>query len=347
MRAACLALLVALGSGGSAFAQNTTPPPIPTPDPPAANVAATAPKADAQTVANTKKTGTSPWDFTFGPQEDGAFATTIKGSTYYPLAPTDPNSWPDSARRLFTPYVGVEADGGWSSAADATNNLTFSVRPAMAIQAITPGTKTLPPSTDGPWLFGFLDFRQRYGDFTGEDSDTTTRVNQSLLGAGVEYRFAKFPRRYHDFLEKSNRPIGKLVQAPSLSLAYYTERDTSVEDAELPEGIGDDVLSAVARAELTLPLQCKSETVAADPNDQNNIFGSGTKTTCPWALSVKFTTSWPFDSEDTNFQYLGDIALIYETGRELKPVFRYRSGTEHGLQVDRQIILGVLMRLFE
>jgi len=320
---------------------------------PSAQSAAELPKPLEVTTGGTTatKTSTSPWDFTFGPQEDGTFGTTIKGSTYYSLAPTDPSSWSHDARRLFTPFIGVDADGGWNSAPDALNNFSVSLKPSLAIQTITPGTpgeNGTPPSTDGPWFFGFLDLRQRFGHFKSEGDETAMQVNQSLLGAGVEFRITRFNARYDSLMKSSNLPIPKLFQPPSLSLTYYTERDTSADDADLPDGITDDTLAATLRTEIPLPIQCEVETVIPqeDPEDPLDTV-TGQKAACPWQFSAKVTASWPFDSVNTDLEYLGDVALIYDTGSELKPVLRFRSGTEHGLQYDRQLILGVLMRLFE
>lgn len=292
------------------------------------------------TAAATSSPTKSPFDFTFGPQKDGGFGTTLKGSKYYSLSNIGPNSPASTRSVLVSPFAGVAVDAGWSSVANAANNASLSFRPSLGISSVIASAKGGPPTMRGPWLHAYIDVRERYGNFKQKDS-SLQRISQTIGGIGTELRMVWFD----DWLNLSQR-TGKIDEAPRLSVAYYTIRGTSVEKAALPDELKANVIQLELKNSTTIPgLQCTKKTVqSTDPND---IFGSGTSITCPWSLSVDLLGTRPTTGSDRKNELLTDLALSFETGGNLKPVLHYRSGKEHGLEYDRQLILGILMKLFQ
>ena len=311
-----------------------------------------APKQEAGTTKGSDDK--SPWDFTFGPTEDGNFGTALKGGKWYPLRRATLSEQEKVKQnttdfQLMSPYVGVEIDGAWNSKPDALNNLSFSVKPSLALQRVfytEGGALGKTPNTRGPWLFAFLDGRQRFGHFKEGNEETAKEINQTLLGAGVEVRLTPVPYKYAESL--LGKRTGVLEQAPSFSLTYYTVRNSGRDEGEVPEELTVDTLQAKASAAFTIPFQCSTSSTAAAP-DPNDPFEAQpvVNIKCPWKLDLAYTVSLPTKGDDTDLQHLGDFALIYETGGAMKPVIRLRSGKEHGLEYDRQIILGVLWNLLQ
>lgn len=317
-----------------------------------ATIQAAEPKQEAGTTKGSDDK--SPWDFTFGPTEDGNFGTALKGGKWYPLrratlSEQEKVKQSTSDFQLASPYVGVEIDGAWNSKPDALNNLSFSVKPSLALQRVffteSPELgKT--PNTRGPWLFAFLDGRQRFGHFKEGEEETAKEINQTFLGAGVEVRLTPVPFKYAE--SSLGKRTGVLEQPPSLSLTYYTVRNNGRDEGEVPKELTVDTLQAKVSAAFTIPFQCRTSSTAAaadpdDPFDEQPVVNIK----CPWKVDLAYAASLPTKGDDTDLQHFGDFALIYETGGAMKPVIRLRTGKEHGLEYDRQIILGVLWNLLQ
>lgn len=277
----------------------------------------------------------SPFDLSFGPQEDGGLGAVLKGSTFYPLGGSTKRS------ALVSPFVGVEVDAALNSEPDALNNWSVSLRPAVAVSSLF--WRDGKPSTGGPWLYMFADGRSRSGRFEAEGEEEPADVDQRMLGAGVQLRWTGVDSIY-TWLNSRHRPT-KLHEPPSLTFTYYTVQSTNAEDdAILPEGITADVLQATLRSQLTIPaVQCKRKVTQPDPN--NPVFAAADTTiACPWSLDLLLTASQPA-AGGGDPALLADIGIIYNTGGKLKPVLRYRSGEEHGLEYDRQVLLGLMWEL--
>ncbi|HKI02978.1 MAG TPA: hypothetical protein VKK31_13465 [Thermoanaerobaculia bacterium] len=282
----------------------------------------------------------SPFDFTFGPQENGNFGTTLKGSKFYSLSNIGPNSAAATRKLLVSPFIGVSVDAGWNSASDAANNASFSVRPSLGLSSVREGKSGEPPRMVGPWLHAYVDLRERYGNFKQEDS-TVQRINQTMGGLGVEFRYSGFDEQFN----LSSR-TGKIDEPPRLSLTYYTVRGTSVEEAALPDELKADVIQLDLKASLTIPrLQCTVKIVQSS-DDEEEVFGPGKSISCPWSFSVDLLGTKPTSGTQRKGEVLYDLALSYDVEGSIKPVLHYRSGKEHGLEYDRQLILGILMKLF-
>lgn len=303
-------------------------PRVETPAPPAA-------EEDAE-----EESTDSPFDFSFGPQEDGGLGAVLKGSNFYPLGGKY------SSSLLFSPFVGLELDAGWNSNPDALNNTSISFKPAFTLSTLAYGDDGA-PSTTGPWLYVFADGRARFGRFKEEGEDEPAEVNQTMLGGGVMFRWTTADRIY-SWLPEKRRPT-ELLEPPSLTFTYYTVQSTNADDdAILPEGVTADVVQATLRSELIIPiLQCKTRNIpapATEPGEPVVFAGGGWITTCPFTLDARLTVTQP-TIQDVEMEFLADIGIVYDAGGKLKPVIRYRSGAEHGLEYDRQLLLGMLWEL--
>jgi hypothetical protein len=277
-----------------------------------------------------------PFGLSFGPQENGTFGAVIKGSQFKSLrrAPSEKQSG-----QLLSVFAGVEIDGSWNSATDARNNTSIALRPAFALQTITPRVvdgKTM-PTTAGPWLYAYLDIRQRFGDFENAAAEQR-RLNQLILGGALQFRWAGFAKWYRQAAD-----VGREDNPPTLSIGYYTVQRNEPEDEPLPPDVVADAMQAKLNTGLTLPI-CTKETREV-PRTADDPFGS-TETVydCPWSfMGELLATKLTGGGRDFDFRY--DVGVIYDTGGSFKPILRFRSGEEHGLEYDRIFLLGLLWAL--
>lgn len=234
---------------------------------------------------------------------------TLKGGKYYSLSKIIPDPPAASRSLLFSPFVGVSIDAGWSSQAEAANNASLSFRPSLGISSLSP-SPVGPPKFRGPWLHAYVDLRERYGKYKQADG-TLLQINQTMAGAGAEFRVVWFD----DWLGLSKQ-TGKIDEPPRLSLTYYTVKGTSVDEAVLPDNLKADVVQLEFKMGLTLPrLQCTAKTTA--PADDNDPFGAGSAITCPWRLTVDLLGTKPTTGRIRENEWMADAALVYDTGTSL------------------------------
>ena len=281
---------------------------------------------------------TKPFDITFGPQEDGTFGVVVKGSQFKSLrrSPSQQQSG-----QLVSLFGGLDIDGSWMSATDARNNASISLRPAVALQTITPrrlANGQVVPTTAGPWLYAFLDIRQRFGDFESSSGDTQ-RINQLILGGALQLRWAAFAKWYGQAMD-----IGREDNPPTLSLGYYSIAKNHPEDAPLPTDVRANALQGRLNTKLTLPI-CKRETRTAPPVAGDPFGATETVYTCPLSFIGELMATRLTTGTDDAIDFRYDVGVIYDTGGSFKPILRYRSGEEHGLEYDTQMILGLIWAL--
>ncbi|WP_420130287.1 hypothetical protein [Longimicrobium sp.] len=290
------------------------------------------PPAPTAPAAQEEEENDSPFDFSFGPQEDGSVGAVLKGSEFYPLGGRIVNIG------LISPFVGLEVDAGWNNDPDALGNASFSLKPAFTLSSLTQHNGA--PNTTGPWLYVFADGRARFGRFKEEGEEEPGEVNQMMLGGGAQFRWTTADGIYA-WLPKKRRPT-QLLEPPSLTFTYYTVQSTKADnDAILPDGVTADVVQATLRSELIIPLLGCTTRNVPPPKDAGPFPGGGWTTTCPFTLDARLTATQP-TTGDGEAEFLADVGIVFESGGKLKPVVRYRSGAEHGLEYDRQLLLGVL-----
>ncbi|HEY0303642.1 MAG TPA: hypothetical protein VGC44_01660, partial [Longimicrobiales bacterium] len=280
----------------------------------------------------------SPFDVAFGPQEDGTFGAIVKGSTFKSLRRTPASQ---QSGQLLSLFAGVEVDGSWNSATDARNNASIAVRPSLALQKITPvkasDSAAALPTTSGPWLHVYFDVRQRFGDFPQTGAEAR-RVNQLILGGALQLRWVGFAKWYSRAAD-----IGREDNPPTLTVGYYSVQKNNPADELLPDDFTADALQAKLSSKITLPICTKQErTAEADPNDPFDR--AETVYSCPWGFVGELLATRSNGAGEP-FDFRVDVGLFYDTGGDFSPVLRYRSGEEHGLQYDKQFLVGLLWQL--
>lgn len=286
--------------------------------------------------------GAKAFNFTFGPQEDGSLGAVLKGSRYYALGGRETQN--NAGRSLlFSPFAGIDIDAGWSSADDATNNASISIKPSLAITAV--GENDNGPTMSGPWLHLFLDGRERTGNFKQAD-ESVKRINQTLYGGGIQWRWANYNERRNAWLETHGKPRpSNFDEIPRVTLTYYAVRDRGHDAIEAPADIEGNAFQLRTQADLTIPVRCTTseKTLPPDPKD---VFPRLQRiTSCPWGFLADVAATRPTQGDNRNIEMFYDVGIYFNNGSDMKPIVRYRSGKEHGFTFDRQFILGLLLRL--
>jgi hypothetical protein len=62
-------------------------------------------------------------------------------------------------------------------------------------------------------------------------------------------------------------------------------------------------------------------------------------------LTIEGSYTKPVGATDDSWQGLWDISWAPKSDKNLKPVLRYRSGEESGLEFDRQVLIGLVAKL--
>jgi hypothetical protein len=220
-----------------------------------------------------------------------------------------------------TPYATVLVDANWSPQQDALDNASLTLQPSVGIQKIQQAGGG--PMSHGAWFFAHLDFRQRKGDFKDETSGRVESVNQTILGAGIEFKLTSLYEAYR----KAANKTGYFNDYPRLDIGYYGVAHTSEPGNKLPDGIVAHHVQVALRGDFRIPACWKME---------------GEKKVCPLVLQADYAGSRPTEGAQRTWESLGTVTLQYDTGTEIKPAITYRSGKEQGLQYDRQLIFGLL-----
>ena len=251
-----------------------------------------------------------PFSITLGPE-----GAVLRGDDTFLIA----DGWGRKAR--VTPYATVLADANWSPREDALDNASLTLRPSVGVQRI--GRQGGGPVSHGAWFFAHLDFRQRKGDFRDPISGRVRSVNQTILGAGAEFKLTSL---YEAYRRAANR-TGYFNDYPRIDITYYGVARSSEPANDLPDGIVDHHVQVALRGDLRIPACWRRE---------------GENKVCPLVLQADYAGSKPTGGPERKWDSLGTVTFQYDTGTEIKPAITYRSGREPGLQYDRQLIFGLL-----
>jgi hypothetical protein len=250
--------------------------------------------------------------------KDGGGLLTAKGSdTYFYESWTVgkvPEPDPEHPLNVFDVntlsfFVGATADARWATSAAVTSYGSLRVTPTFALGRFP--TESSPRAWKG---YFFVEGRQIYGDVAQESGTTLRNVDQRLYGAGLGVEVAS---------------VNSAVDPPRLSVSWY-HVDSNEGAASLPTGITDNQLEARLLAELqrkfTLGASERVVSLAVDASARRATAGTDRKT-----------------------EHLVDLQLRYlaSADAKYKTVLRYRDGSEHGLEYDREILLGVLLQLLD
>lgn len=273
--------------------------------------------------------GSSPLDLSLGLQENNALGAILKGDGLL----TSRRAWFDQGNTnhySVSGFVSYLVDASWNTAEDAHNNASVSLKPTLALNTIQGGNSpTNPPALDPfgyPYLF--LDVRQRYGEFESEGE--VEEVNQTILGIGLGYRFTTFMRNNYIRVANASK---KTYEQPRFEVTWHTVEDSSEEAASLPDGLVADQIRA--RLSGDIPLYNKRLCATQDG-----------KTRCRWILFADISGTRATEGDNRDWETLYDIGLKYDLlDSNIKPVIHFKSGEEHGLQYDRQLLFGAILGL--
>jgi len=224
-------------------------------------------------------------------------------------------------RTRVTPYARVLVDANWSPRRDALDNASLTLQPSVGIQRI--GRQDGGPISHGAWFYAHLDFRQRRGDIKDETSGRVESVNQTILGAGVEFKLTSLYEAYR----KAANKTGFFNDYPRIDIDYLGVAHNSEPGSDLPDGIVVHHVQVALHGDFRFPACWKQE---------------GGNTVCPLVLQADYTGSRPTEGPERKWESLGTATLRYDTGTEIDLAITYRSGKEQGLQYDRQLIFGLL-----
>lgn len=274
-----------------------------------------------------KNAAEKPISVAFGPQKDGGYGVTVKGSTYPDLPFLTQGRGKIELRPGFvTPsaFLYLSPEANWSTKTDAKNQLSISARPTLQFgyQKRQPRdgnfndivlSRVLP--NQAPFFTLYADGRRQSGD-VASSSGTVSRVNATFIGfgAGLAVPFLA------PYVEKL--PGSAPGDFPMLRYARYKSRGENTTDATIASGIKpnhDDISLAfavpvVTSGKLTARLDFDGDRSRATSGDDR-----AWKDLIKAALSLKFGKS------------------------EFKPVISYTSGTKLGFKFDRQVLVGIVV----
>ena len=312
-----------------------------------------------------------PLKLTVGPQEGGDFGAILTGNATRAVPALNHVPSHERQKSPFTARYGAiefNLDAGWSSAADALNQTTLGFKPSVTFVWLDGSKPPQPLSAElqntcdelGRQAARAFDTSMTAADAAAkaaalEEFHRLQRSSQSLgcqkrrgeppssqwavsFYPDVMYRFGEFQVEGERF--RANQLITGLAgrvfvpgtsnsdwfrEWPRVSAGYYTVSETEDSDIPLPEGIEEDQIKVSGKIALRLPL-----------------FGSASLATSPLHLDIEATSSRATSGADRDWHVVRQFQLSYDTGDKILPALTYRSGSDVGLQYDKQVILGLL-----
>jgi hypothetical protein len=274
---------------------------------------------------NTFSTPSSwPIQFSIGPQQSGGLGAKVSGSVYWSpdwqLTTKPASGW-------FVFYLSPQAE--WGSQSNALNQTTIEFRPAFQLVYTNFGSVNLsnpnqnfevgPFNSVQPMVELYGDLREQYGEFS--QNGTVQKVDLTLYGIGGELQVPYAYRLSNLIQRKTN--ANRINYAPAIRFTYYQSRDKSATPQQLPAGIQTNFLDINLKTQM--------------PLGSYNI--NGTTTKLEWTFSDDVNR--PTTGSDKKWKNLLETSLVMDNGSGVKPVISYSSGSNLGLQYDKQFLLGV------
>lgn len=324
---------------------------------------------DSKTLSEELQLG--PLKLTFGPQESGHFGAVLTGDATRPVEALNFVPPQEEQRRPFTARYGAiefNVDAGWSSASDALNQTTLALKPSVTFVWLD-GAK--PPEALGAELKRTCDEigaqAARAFDRSLAETDAAAkaaaladfkRLSQSSIDLGCQRRRGEPPSSkwavgfYPDILYRFGEyeVEGERVRAnqlitgiaarlfvpgtsksewfrewPRLSFGYYDVSEVEDPTLPLPEGIEEDLIKASGKISMRLPM-----------------LGGSSVATSPLHLDIEASASRATSGPEDDWHVRRQLQLSYDTGDKILPALTYRSGSDVGLEYDKQVILGLL-----
>ena len=326
-------------------------------------VAASAEGTQAVPKEFAKEYTVGPLKLAFGPQEDGGFGATLKGTESKRIGffnnDIDVNPRPKSVQWGRYGALDFDIDAGLSSAPDALNNTSLSLKPRLTfvgllgreapIQRRQFSAEDQKKCQDLDAAYGkAIEARDNAAKFrliqqVGEECDSYAVPIDDFVALSlypdIRYRYGHF--EVDGTLYNANQSIlgvgarlftpvrlgGLFLEWPYISVGYQSVQDTSESSIPVPQDIKADYVTVDAAVNIHLP------------------YPRGSLSQSPLQLLISLKASIPTESEGSGKQLLSHIQLAYDTGSEIKPAITYRSGDDQGLKYDKQVIMGVVWAL--
>lgn len=276
--------------------------------------------ARADDTKQAKDSGSDPFKFSFGLQQNGGIGASLKGDDVRVLGGGAGHAW----------FLLSTIDAQWNSKVDAADQTRVAVQPGVVLWAPRAGLYYDLAAT--------IDVSQRFGEFKTTDG-TVDDINQTLVGATLIW----IPRPLQTLADRFDPPAPADVEdcwykpegcpnvkalpteaPPRVTLTYYHPVDHSKEVGALPEGIEADKIVGKFTGDVRLT---RSPVLRAS------------HLRLMWDLSLTYPTTG-----DRDLQQKIDVGLGVRFPK-LTPVIRYVSGSEGGFKYDRQFLLGLLWRV--
>jgi hypothetical protein len=323
---ASLALPALLFMTSSLRAQSPWPPAVPAPAPPAV----TAPDASAASAPGSGKgDGDRPIQLSFGPQSDGGFGLTAKGSAYYPML----GHLLDRPR----PHLSVSAfaylapDINFTAGADKTNQAAISLRPTFQFGwqpdsgglGHYAGDRITSWPQAAPFAIVYGDLRRQYGQFANA-SGTLAPFDSTLAGVGGAFAVPWFSRLVERGLNRNASDFDPFA-LPMIHVVWYHEINHK-SDLPLPDGITADQINVSLKTSYTF-----------------GTWAQGPNAVLP-RIDFDGDLSRPTTGANRKWKSKVDIAVSARVnGSSFQPVISYTSGQKLGLQYDKQLLFGLAL----
>jgi hypothetical protein len=304
----------------------------------------------------------------FGPQDGGGFGATLTGGDSKALAlfnntvPVDPAAGTGFWGRYGS--LDYDVDGGWSSQADAANNISLSAKARVTFVRVVAFAGEIPKRQESAIdqvicqeIDAALAAAIKAKDSAARDHAIHRGVvecDPPVIPIKEQFAVSLYPDlRYRYGRVKvagttydANQliagagarvflpwRIGALLREwPYASVGYYTVRSSSSSNVPLPDDVDADNIAVDAALDINVP------------------YPNRTLSTSPLQLLVKLQGSRATTGTDKEWQTLRHLQLSFDTGhgiagQDIKPAITYRSGDNQGLSYDRQVIVGIVWDL--
>jgi hypothetical protein len=203
-------------------------------------------------------------------------------------------------------------------------------------------------------IMPYLDLRSRK---TNTPSGTTDDTQKSFFygGAGVQFR------QEFRSIRLSEGLTGMDFEQPTLGVTYYKKVSGDL-PKDAPEGFG--AVQARLTVDIPIPLTA-SLASAGEYRKQYAQFladslraANGAKVTpmpptaarpsFPFSFEIDLKASRPTEGASHKIEHFADIALkMMQQGSKVGYVLRYRTGKDLGFEYDRNLLAGLVLRLFD
>lgn len=296
----------------------------------APSVSSTPADPPAPAAPSTKGDGNRPIQLSFGPQDDGGFGLTAKGSAYYPML----GHLLDKPRKNYSisAFAYLAPDINFTAGASKTNQAAISLRPTFQFgyQPDSGGFGNYPANRitiwpqAAPFATLYADLRRQYGEFAQTPGGTNEPFDSTLVGVGGSLAVPYFTRLVEKGLNRSASDFDPFA-VPMIHLVWYHEVNHK-SDLPLPTGITADQIDISLNTSYTL-----------------GAWVQGSSSVLP-RIDFNGDLSRPTSGTNRKWKSKVDVAVSARVnGSSFRPVIAYTSGQKLGLKYDKQLLFGLAL----